>query len=58
VQFRNFKEGNSFLSAEEFATKVLDELPKWSGRAKNEEPDDDVTLVVAHVEELGIVSRK
>jgi phosphoserine phosphatase RsbU/P len=48
-RFRDFAESNSSLSAEIFATKLLDEVLKWSGRAEDEEPDDDVTLVVAHV---------
>ena len=48
-RFRDFAKRNSFLSTEEFATRLLDEVQKWSGRAENQEPDDDVTLVVAHV---------
>ena len=51
-RFRAFTENNSFCSAEEFATKLLDELQHWSGHAADEEPDDDVTLVVAHCKDL------
>jgi len=51
-RFHDFAASNSFLSAEAFASKLLDELQKWSGRAEGEEPDDDVTLVVAHIKEL------
>jgi serine phosphatase RsbU (regulator of sigma subunit) len=50
-RFRDFAASNSFLSAEEFATKLLGTIQKWSGRAEDEEPDDDVTLVVAHVKD-------
>jgi len=53
-RFRQFIEGNSLLSAEEFATKLLEEVQKWSGRAQGEEPDDDITLVAAHVRDLEI----
>jgi len=48
-RFRDFAECNSFLSTEQFASKLLDEIQKWSGRAQDQEPDDDVTLVVAHL---------
>ena len=48
-RFRDFAERNSFLSTEQFATQLLDEVQRWSGRAEDQEPDDDVTLVVAHV---------
>ena len=48
-RFRDFAERNSLLSTEQFATKLLDEVQRWSGRAENQEPDDDITLVVAHV---------
>jgi phosphoserine phosphatase RsbU/P len=51
-RLRNFVECNSCLSAEEFAAKLLYELQKWSGRQEDEEADDDVTLVVAHVKGL------
>jgi sigma-B regulation protein RsbU (phosphoserine phosphatase) len=54
-RFRDFAASNSFLSAEEFATKLLGTIQKWSGRAEDEEPDDDVTLVVAHVKDLETV---
>jgi len=53
--FRDFIERNSFLSAEEFATKLLEEIQKWSGRTKDEEPDDDITLVAVHVKDLEMV---
>jgi sigma-B regulation protein RsbU (phosphoserine phosphatase) len=51
-RFREFIKANSFLSPEEFATRLLDEIQTWSGRSRTEEPDDDVTLVVAHVKDL------
>src|SRR4051794_12632622 len=51
-RFREFIEANAFLSPEEFATRLLDEIQTWSGRSREEEPDDDVTLVVAHVKKL------
>ena len=54
-RFREFIEKNSFLSPDEFATKLLEEVHAWSGRTKDEEPDDDITLVVAHVKEMDIV---
>jgi sigma-B regulation protein RsbU (phosphoserine phosphatase) len=51
-RFREFIEANAFLSPEEFSTRLLDEIQTWSGRSREEEPDDDVTLVVAHVKKL------
>lgn len=54
-RFRQFIEANSFLSPEEFATRLLDEVQTWSGHSREEEPDDDVTLVAAHVKDLEIM---
>lgn len=56
--FRDFIERNSFLSAEEFASKLLEEIQRWSGRTKDEEPDDDITLVAAHIKEFDILIKK
>src|SRR6185369_5254720 len=51
-RLRGFIEAHSALSPEEFATQLLETTQTWSGRSRDEEPDDDVTLVVAHVKDL------
>jgi phosphoserine phosphatase RsbU/P len=53
--FKKFIEKNSMLSADEFSTKLLEEVSLFSGRAKHEEPDDDITLVAVHVKDASIV---
>ena len=58
ARFRAFMESNSLLSADEFASKLLNELQTWSGRAADDEPDDDVTLVVVHVQDLEMAIQK
>lgn len=51
-RFREFLEKNSFLSADDFANTLLDTVHQYSGRARDEEPDDDVTLVAIHVKDM------
>lgn len=54
-RFRSFIEKNSFLSPDEFATKLLEGLHAFSGRTQDEEPDDDVTLAVIHIRDMDLV---
>jgi len=58
VRLKKFVEANSFLQPEEFATALLQEIQRWSGRAQEEEPDDDITLVAAHIKDLDILIKK
>jgi serine phosphatase RsbU (regulator of sigma subunit) len=50
-RLKQYMEANSLLGAEEFATKLLEELKTWSGRSEGDEPDDDLTLVAVRVAE-------
>jgi sigma-B regulation protein RsbU (phosphoserine phosphatase) len=57
-RIREFIEVNSFLGPEELATKLLDEVQEWSGRGAGEQPDDDITLVAAHIKDLDLIINK
>jgi phosphoserine phosphatase RsbU/P len=54
-RMKQYMETNSLLGAEEFATKLLEELKTHSGRGEGGEPDDDLTLVAVRVAEPEIV---
>jgi len=57
-RFRAFIEKNSFLTPDEFATKLLEEVHTFSGRTRDEESDDDTTLALVHIRDMDIVIQK
>ncbi len=54
-KMKEFMEANVLLGAEEFATKMLEELKQYSGRGEGDEPDDDLTMVAVRVAEPELV---
>ena len=54
-RLKQYMETNCLLGAEEFATKLLEELKQYSGRVDGDEPDDDLTLVAVRVAEPELV---
>jgi sigma-B regulation protein RsbU (phosphoserine phosphatase) len=44
--FRGFLDSNHGLKPDKFADSFLDELTRWSGRAKETAQEDDITLLV------------
>jgi len=51
---KQFTETNSLLTADKFASKLLEEVSDWSERPKDAEPDDDITLVAIHLQEANL----
>ena len=51
-RFKQFLQGNHGLSAGQFVDALLDELSRWSDLASGREPEDDITLLAFHFEDL------
>ncbi len=52
-RFKQFLQENHDLSAGQFVDALLDELSRWSSLASGREPEDDITLLAFHFEDLG-----
>ena len=52
-RFKQFLQDNHDLSAGQFVDALLDELSRWSNLASGREPEDDITLLAFHFEDLG-----
>jgi serine phosphatase RsbU (regulator of sigma subunit) len=51
-RFKQFLQNNHGLSAEKFVDALLDELSRWSCLTSGREPEDDITLLAFHFEDL------
>jgi serine phosphatase RsbU (regulator of sigma subunit) len=51
-RFKQFLQNNHGLSAEQFVDALLDDLSRWSCLASGREPEDDITLMAFHFEDL------
>jgi serine phosphatase RsbU (regulator of sigma subunit) len=51
-RFKQFLQDHHDLSAEQFVDALLDELSRWSNLASGREPEDDLTLLAFHFENL------
>jgi serine phosphatase RsbU (regulator of sigma subunit) len=52
VRFKQFLQNNHGLSAGQFVDAFLDELSRWSCLASGREPEDDITLLAFHFEDV------
>jgi CheY-like chemotaxis protein len=51
-RFKQLLQNNHALSAGQFVDALLDELSRWSCPASGREPEDDITLLAFHFEDL------
>lgn len=50
-RFRSFLGGQEWVSADQLADGLLDEISLWSSRAQDESPEDDITMVAIRIAE-------
>jgi phosphoserine phosphatase RsbU/P len=48
-RFRQFLAADQSNSANQFANKLLEKISLWAARSKDEEADDDITMVTIHI---------
>jgi serine phosphatase RsbU (regulator of sigma subunit) len=56
-RFKQFLQNHYDLSAGKFVDALLDELSRWSCVASGREPEDDITLLAFHFEDLAGLGR-